>query len=234
MPFRILFVEDDDRLSALVTDYLRKRDYEVEAVLYGNDAVPAILERGPDQSTFDVNLAGQDGFQICRDACEQFDGVIIMVPARNKQFDEVLGPEFSADDRMHQSGEPRLLLARIKAQSRPVTTRAAEGAQPERYTFGKFEISRANRSVKLPDGSLPDLTSAEFDLLWALVRCAGEVVSRDELMWQLRGIEFDGLDRTIDGGISRLRRKLNDDAGTSRRIKTVRGKGYQFSKQAWD
>jgi Response regulators consisting of a CheY-like receiver domain and a winged-helix DNA-binding domain len=71
-------------------------------------------------------------------------------------------------------------------------------------------------------------------LLWALVSCAGEVVSRDELMRQLRGIEFDGLDRTIDGGISKLRRKLHDDAGTPQRIKTVRGKGYQFSKLAWN
>jgi two-component system OmpR family response regulator len=234
MPFRILFVEDDDRLSALVSDYLRKREYEVESLLHGNDAVPANLERCPDQGTLDVNLPVKDGFQICREACEQFDGVIIMVPARNKQFDEVLGLGFGADDPMHQSIELRVLRARIKAQARPVTTRTAEAAEPESYTFGKFEISRASRTVKLPDGSLPDLTSAEFDLLWALVSCAGEVVSRDELMRQLRGIEFDGLDRTIDGGISKLRRKLHDAAGTSQRIKTVRGKGYQFSKLAWD
>ena len=172
--------------------------------------------------------------QIYRDACEQFDGMIIMVPERNKQFTEVLGREFGADAPIHQSVEPRVLLARIKAQLRRVTTRPVENAQPESYTFGKFEISRASRTVKLPDGSLPDLTSAEFDLLWALVSCAGEVVSRDELMRQLRGIEFDGLDRTIDGGISKLRRKLHDHAGTSQRIKTVRGKGYQFSKLAWD
>ncbi|MFL9885977.1 winged helix-turn-helix domain-containing protein [Paraburkholderia agricolaris] len=234
MPFRILFVEDDDRLSALVTDYLRKREYEVEAVLHGNEAVPAILERRPDLAILEANLSGKDGLQIYRDACEQFDGMIIMVPERNKQFAEVLGLEFGADDPLHQSVEPRVLLARIKAQSHPVTTRAAEAAQPERYTFGKFEICRASRTVKLPDGSQPDLTSAEFDLLWALASCAGEVVSRDELMRQLRGIEFDGLDRTIDGGISKLRRKLHDDAGTSQRIKTVRGKGYQFSKLAWD
>jgi two-component system, OmpR family, response regulator len=115
-----------------------------------------------------------------------------------------------------------------------VTARTPEAVQPESYTFGKFEISRASRTVRLPDGSLPDLTSAEFDLLWALVSCAGEVVSRDELMRQLRGIEFDGLDRTIDGGISKLRRKLHDDSGTPQRIKTVRGKGYQFSKVAWE
>ncbi|MFM0636848.1 response regulator [Paraburkholderia metrosideri] len=234
MPFRILLVEDDDRLSALVAGYLRKHEYEVETVLHGNEAVPAILKRRPDLVILDVNLPGKDGFQICREAREQFNGVIIMVTARDEQFDEVLGLEFGADDYVHKPVEPRVLLARIKAQLRRVTARAPEASQPESYTFGKFEISRANRTVKLPDGSLPDLTSAEFDLLWALVSCAGEVVSRDELMRQLRGIEFDGLDRTIDGGVSKLRRKLHDDAGTPQRIKTVRGKGYQFSKLAWD
>ncbi|MFM0081828.1 response regulator [Paraburkholderia sediminicola] len=234
MPFRILLVEDDDRLSALVAGYLRKHEYEVETVLHGNDAVSAILKRRPDLVILDVNLPGKDGFQICREAREQFDGVIIMVTARDEQFDEVLGLEFGADDYVHKPVEPRVLLARIKAQLRRVSARTPEAGRPESYTFGKFEISRASRTVKLPDGSLPDLTSAEFDLLWALVSCAGEVVSRDELMRQLRGIEFDGLDRTIDGGISKLRRKLHDDAGTPQRIKTIRGKGYQFSKLAWD
>ena len=234
MPFRILLVEDDDRLSALVAGYLRKHDYHVDVVLHGNDAVPAILKRQPDLVILDVNLPGKDGFQICREAREHFDGVIIMVTARDDQFDEVLGLEFGADDYVHKPVEPRVLLARIKAQLRRVSARTPETGRPESYTFGKFEISRASRTVKLPDGSLPDLTSAEFDLLWALVSCAGEVVSRDELMRQLRGIEFDGLDRTIDGGISKLRRKLHDDAGTPQRIKTIRGKGYQFSKSAWD
>lgn len=106
--------------------------------------------------------------------------------------------------------------------------------QPERYAFGKFSIDRTDRSVVLPDGSTPDLTSAEFDLLWALVCHAGEVVSRDDLMLQLRGVEFDGLDRTIDGRISKLRRKLRDDASNPQRIKTIRSKGYQFSKHAWE
>jgi two-component system, OmpR family, response regulator len=234
MPFRILFVEDDDHLSALVAGHLCKDDYEIETVLLGNDAVPAILKRCPDLVILDVNVPGKDSFQICRDAREQFDGVIIMVTARDEQFDEVLGLEFGADDYLHKPVEPRVLLARIKARLRRVIARSAEVAQPESYTFGKFEISRAGRMVKLPDGSLPDLTSAEFDLLWTLVSCAGEVMSRDELMRRLHGVEFDGLDRTIDGGISKLRRKLHDDASTPQRIKTVRGKGYQFSKLAWD
>jgi two-component system OmpR family response regulator len=235
MPFRILLVEDDERLCALVAGYLRKHDYDVEVVLHGNDALPAILKLQPDLVILDVNLPGKDGFQICREARDQFDGVIIMVTARDDQFDEVLGLEFGADDYVHKPVEPRVLLARIKAQLRRAAGRGANAAnQPESFTFGKFEINRAARSVKLPDDSRPELTSAEFDLLWALVICAGEVVSRESLMRQLRNLEFDGLDRTIDGGISRLRRKLHDDASTPQRIKTVRGKGYQFSKLAWE
>jgi two-component system OmpR family response regulator len=120
MPFRILLVEDDNRLSALVAGYLRKHDYEVDVVLNGNDAVPAILKRQPDLVILDVNLPGKDGFQICREAREQFDGVIIMVTARDEQFDEVLGLEFGADDYVHKPVEPRVLLARIKAQLRRV------------------------------------------------------------------------------------------------------------------
>jgi two-component system OmpR family response regulator len=237
MPFRILLVEDDERLSALVAAYLRKNDYEVDAVRHGNEAIPAILKRQPDLVILDVNLPGKDGFQICREARAHFDGVIIMVTARDDEFDEVLGLEFGADDYVHKPVEPRILLARIKAQLRRVTVMertAGASTQPDMFAFGKFEISRATRSVRLPDGSSPELTSAEFDLLWALVMCAGEVVSRESLMRQLRGLEFDGLDRTIDGGVSRLRRKLNDDATTPQRIKTIRGKGYQFSKIAWE
>jgi two-component system OmpR family response regulator len=234
MLFRILLVEDDNRLSALIAGYLRKHDYEVDVVLDGNDAVPAILKRQPDLVILDVNLPGKDGFQICREAREQFTGAIIMVTARDEDFDEVLGLEFGADDYMHKPVEPRVLLAHIKALLRRLPGRAAEaGSEPESYTFGSFSISRGSRTVKLPDGSMPELTSAEFDLLWALVRCAGEVVSRDELLRQLRGIGFDGIDRTIDGGISKLRRKLHDDADNPQCIKTIRGKGYQFSKSLW-
>ncbi|RQS72518.1 response regulator [Burkholderia sp. Bp8963] len=236
MSFRILLVEDDTRLSALIAGYLRKNDYEVDTVLHGDAAVPAILSMRPDLVILDVNLPGKDGFEICREARRQYDGVIIMVTARDEPFDELLGLEIGADDYVRKPVEPRILLARIKAQLRRTPARGTDpsAAQPERFAFGKFTIDRTDRTVVLPDGSAPDLTSAEFDLLWALVSHAGEVVSRDDLMLQLRGVEFDGLDRTIDGRISKLRRKLRDDASNPQRIKTIRSKGYQFSKHAWE
>ncbi|WP_028225608.1 winged helix-turn-helix domain-containing protein [Paraburkholderia ferrariae] len=235
MASRILLVEDDNRLSALVAGYLRKHGYDVDVVLRGGDAVPAILQRRPDLVILDVNLPDKDGFQICREAREHYDGVVIMVTARDEPFDELLGLEFGADDYVHKPVEPRILLARIRAQLRRVTGRNGEtSSPPESYAFGRFAINRTSRSVSLPDGSVPELTSAEFDLLWILARHAGEVVSRDDLMRELRGVEFDGMDRTIDAGISKLRRKLQDDAGHPQRIKTVRGKGYQFSKIGWE
>lgn len=238
MPYSILLVEDDARLSSLVAGYLRKQGYAVHAVLHGNEALPAIVLHRPDLVILDINLPGKDGFTILREARERFNGVIIMVTARDDRFDEVLGLEFGADDYVHKPVEPRVLLARVKAQLRRAPGPSGPAGDtrdpPESYRFGKFEINRATRAVALPDGSTPELTSAEFDLLWALVRSAGEVASRDDLLRELRGIGFDGLDRTVDGCISRLRRKLGDDAANPQRIKTVRGKGYQFSKVAWE
>ncbi|WP_201324994.1 response regulator, partial [Burkholderia sp. E168m23] len=102
MSFRILLVEDDTRLSTLIAGYLRKNDYEVDTVLHGDAAVPAILSIRPDLVILDVNLPGKDGFEICREARKQYDGVIIMVTARDEPFDELLGLEFGADDYVHK------------------------------------------------------------------------------------------------------------------------------------
>ncbi|NTX25624.1 response regulator [Burkholderia pyrrocinia] len=235
MPFRILLVEDDNRLSNLIACYLRNHHYEVAAVPHGDDAVPAILAGRPDLVILDVHLPGKDGFEICRATRGHYDGVIMMVTARDEPFDELLGLELGADDYLRKPVEPRLLLARIKAQLRRTPVYQAEASiPPKRLTFGKFSIDSAERTVFLPDGSMPLLTTGEFDLLWGLACRAGEVVSRDDLMLQLRGIEFDGLDRTIDGRISKLRRKLRDDASSPQRIKTIRSRGYQFSRGAWE
>ncbi|KAG8152460.1 response regulator [Burkholderia catarinensis] len=236
MPIRILLVEDDIHLSALIADYLRNHQYEVDTLFDGTDAVSTIVASRPDLVLLDINLPGKDGFEICREARLQYDGVIIMVTARDEQFDELLGLEFGADDFLRKPVEPRILLARIKAQLRRTRMRPADRApeSPQRFEFGKFSIDRANRKIRLPDGSAPRLTSTEFDLLWALACRAGEVVSREDLTLLLRGIAFDGLDRSIDGRISKLRRKLRDDASEPKRIKTIRCKGYQFSKHAWE
>ena len=162
-----------------------------------------------------------------------------MLTARDEDFDQIFGLELGADDYIAKPVQPRLLLARIKALLRraPATPLNAAGdaagpPEPAEMSFGRFRISQATRSSQLGSDSI-DLTTAEFDLLWLLARHAGNILSRDDLLQELRGIGFDGLDRSIDARISRLRRKLGDDPENPARIKTVRGKGYLFSKHDW-
>lgn len=234
MSTRILLVEDDDRLAELTAEYLRRNDLEVIIEGRGDVAETRILQEQPDLVILDVMLPGKDGFEVCRAVRPHYRGVILMLTARDEDFDQILGLEMGADDYIAKPVQPRLLLARIKALLRRFPV-GAETGQPntEEQVFGQFRISQATRTASLA-GETIDLTTAEFDLLWLLACHAGNVLSRDDLLQELRGIGFDGLDRSIDARISRLRKKLNDDPENPTRIKTVRGKGYLFSKHDWN
>jgi two-component system OmpR family response regulator len=193
---------------------------------------------GPDLVILDVMLPGKDGFEICRAVRARYQGVILMLTARDEDFDQILGLELGADDYIAKPVQPRLLLARIKALLRRSPVGAggadarAEASRPAELTLAAF-ISARQHAPPAWGPDCIDLTTAEFDLLWLLARHAGSVLSRDDLLQELRGIGFDGLDRSIDARISRLRRKLGDDPENPTRIKTVRGKGYLFSKHDW-
>ncbi len=238
MKTRILLVEDDERLADLTAEYLRKNDFEVTLEARGDTAEAQIIKDDPDLVILDVMLPGKDGFEVCRSVRSRYKGVILMLTARDEDLDQILGLELGADDYLAKPVQPRLLLARIKALLRrsPGPGKSAETMSDADATaqlsFGIFNISQATRSTRLGDETI-DLTTAEFDLLWLLARHAGSILSRDDLLQQLRGIGFDGLDRSIDARISRLRRKLGDDPENPTRIKTVRGKGYLFSKHDW-
>ena len=238
MNTRILLVEDDERLAELTAEYLTKNDLQVAIEPRGDTAEARIVAEQPDLVILDVMLPGKDGFEVCRAIREKYKGVILMLTARDEDLDQILGLELGADDYIAKPVQPRLLLARIKALLRrsPVAANPADdGSDPDQVTrlaFGSFSISQATRSTYLGSDAI-DLTTAEFDLLWLLARHAGSILSRDDLLQQLRGIGFDGLDRSIDARISRLRRKLGDDPENPTRIKTVRGKGYLFSKHDW-
>jgi DNA-binding response OmpR family regulator len=238
MKTRILLVEDDERLADLTAEYLRKNDFEVAIEPRGDTAEARILNEDPELVMLDVMLPGKDGFEVCRAVRAKYKGVILMLTARDEDLDQILGLELGADDYIAKPVQPRLLLARIKAllrRSPGAGHPSGESADPEQATqmaFGSFSISQATRSTHLGDETI-DLTTAEFDLLWLLARHAGNILSRDDLLQELRGIGFDGLDRSIDARISRLRRKLGDDPENPTRIKTVRGKGYLFSKHDW-
>lgn len=237
MKTRILLVEDDARLADLTAEYLRKNDFEVAIEERGDTAEARILNEDPELVILDVMLPGKDGFEVCKAVRERYKGVILMLTARDEDLDQILGLELGADDYLAKPVQPRLLLARIKALLRRAPSAgnseaAGESGDSAQLSFGTFSISQATRSAYLGEQAI-DLTTAEFDLLWLLARHAGNILSRDDLLQELRGIGFDGLDRSIDARISRLRRKLGDDPENPTRIKTVRGKGYLFSKHDW-
>ena len=233
MTIRILLVEDDERLAELTAEYLTKNDMQVTIEPRGDTAEARILAEQPDLVMLDVMLPGKDGFEVCRAVRPNYRGVILMLTARDEDFDQILGLEMGADDYIAKPVQPRVLLARIKALLRRLPTNDGPASESEKMVCGQFNISQSTRTAVLSGESI-DLTTAEFDLLWLLATHAGNVLSRDDLLQELRGIGFDGLDRSIDARISRLRKKLNDDPENPTRIKTVRGKGYLFSKHDWN
>ena len=232
MSNRLMLVEDDQRLADLVIQYLAKHGYQVSHHPRGDTAADAILAANPELVILDVMLPGKDGFEVCRDIRPRYHGRILMMTARDEEIDEILGLELGADDYLSKPVEPRRLLARIRA-----LLRRNDGDTPQSVDgslqFGQFSISQATREATMA-GETMELTTAEFDLLWLLACHAGEILSRDDIMNALRGIGFDGLDRSIDARISRLSKKLGDNPETPTRIKTVRGKGYLFSRSDWE
>lgn len=226
-PPRILIVEDDERLASLTREYLENNGMAVSVVNDGEEAVRRIRTDQPDLVVLDVMLPGRDGLSVCRQVRGDFRNPILMLTARTDDMDQVLGLEMGADDYVPKPVKPRVLLARIRALLRRVETDQEEPAS--RLEFGNLVIDNAAREVTL-EGKSVDLTSAEYDLLWLLASNAGTVLSRETIFEKLRGIQYDGQDRSIDVRVSRIRPKVGDDPENPRRIKTVRSKGYLFVK----
>ena len=235
-PPRLLLVEDDERLASLMAEALAKAGYAVTVCGRGDEGEVLIRAQRPDIVLLDGHLPGKDGFDVLRDVRRDFPGRIVMLTARNDDIDQVLGLEGGADDYIAKPVAPRVLLARLKALLRrdapaaphPPVAHPASAAPPAELCFGTLRIKPAARELRV-NGTPVELTTAEYELLWFLAQRAGQVVSRDDIMQGLRGLEFDGLDRAIDARVSRLRRKIGDDAQGAARIKTVRGQGYLFA-----
>ena len=230
--FRVMLVEDDPRLAALVMEYLNGYEFAVELVTRGDTAVAHFQTSQPDVVVLDLMLPGLDGMLVCRQIREQSKVPILILTAREDSYDEVSALEQGADDFVNKPVQPRVLLARLRALLRRVqpvqTVQQSDGAQD--LAFGALLISRTDRSVEWRGQSVV-LSNTEFKMLLVLAEAAGQVLSRDAILKKLRGIEFDGLDRSIDNVISRLRRRFDDN--DSEKIKTVWGEGYLFSPSAW-
>lgn len=231
---RVIIVEDDERLANLSKDYLESNGMDVSVINDGREAIRRIIKEQPDLVVLDLMLPSADGLEVCREVRAEYHKPILMLTARTDDVDQVLGLEMGADDYVPKPVRPRVLLARIRALLRRNDPQdSVELNTPElpmeRLVFGNLMIDNGAREVRLNE--LPvDLTSAEYDLLWLLASNAGKILSREAIFERLRGIEYDGQDRSIDVRVSRIRPKVGDDPMNPRRIKTVRSKGYLFVK----
>jgi len=228
--WNILIVEDDQRLAELTREYLEGNGLQVSIEADGALAAERIINERPDLVVLDLMLPGEDGLSICRKVRERYDGPILMLTARADDLDQVLGLETGADDYVCKPVRPRLLLARIRALLRR-REHLETSTNRKRLQYGPLVIDNALREAWLRGEGI-ELTGAEFDLLWLLTSNPGRIMSREEIFAELRGIEYDGQDRSIDVRISRIRPRIGDDPEHPRLIKTVRGKGYLFVSEA--
>ncbi|MBA3597172.1 MAG: response regulator transcription factor [Methylibium sp.] len=229
MSARLLLIDDDARLTAMVGDYLRQAGYSVEAVptlAAGRDR----LAREPyDALVLDLMLPDGDGLELTRElraAPRTRSLPLLMLTARGEAMDRIVGLELGADDYLPKPFEPRELLARVKALLR----RTSPPSDDEVLRFGRLEVDPAGRQARL-EGKPCELTSYQFDLLLVLARAPGRVLSRDQIMDVLKGHALEAFDRSIDVHVSRIRAAIEDDPKMPRRILTVRGAGYVFAKK---
>lgn len=219
-------IEDDEGLSAMVTEYLAPFGLEVTAANRAGQGLE-LLRQGFDLLLLDVMLPDQDGFEVCRVVRAESDVPILMLTARGDETDRIVGLELGADDYLPKPFNPRELLARIRAIIRRGAV--SETASAKTMRFGRLEIDPDGRVARI-DGQPRELTGHQFDLLWVLAENPGRVMSRDSLMNRVRGHDIEAFDRSIDVHISRIRTALEDDPKQPRRILTVRGAGYVFAR----
>ncbi|RVU18133.1 response regulator [Methylobacterium oryzihabitans] len=226
MAEKLLIVDDDRRLAAMVSEYLMGEGYAVTARYTAQDGQEALRRETFDAVILDVMLPDLDGFETCRRIRTHSTVPILMLTAKGDDTDRIIGLEIGADDYLPKPFNPRELLARLRAILR--RQRAPEAVAA--LDFGRLQIDPGSRSV-LIDGVERRLTSHQFDLLLAFATHAGRVLTRERLMDLVRGEEFDAFDRSIDVHVSRLRAVIEDDPRHPRRLITIRGAGYVFARQ---
>ncbi|MCC5979668.1 MAG: response regulator [Salinarimonas sp.] len=226
MADRVLIIDDDARLSAMLADYLAQEGLAVSCARDGESGLQALSREPPDIVVLDLMMPGIDGLETCRRIRARHDLPILMLTAKGDETDRIVGLEMGADDYLPKPFNSRELLARIRAILR--RRRAPTWAQVMR--FGQLEIDEGARAVRLRGEEKP-LTSYQFDLLAAFAAHAGRVLSRDQLLDLVKGAELEAFDRSIDVHISRIRAAIEDDPKRPKRILTVRGTGYVFARR---
>ena len=230
---RLLLIDDDQRLAAMVIDYLRPHGFGVQVAGTLAEGRDCLQRQAFDALILDLMLPDGDGLDLARElrgASATRRLPLLMLSARGEPTDRVIGLEIGADDYLPKPFEPRELLARLKALLRRT---GPDGAAGEVLTFGRLVIDLEARQARLDDRPC-DLTSHQFDLLVVLARSAGRVLSRDQIMDALKGHPLEAFDRSIDVHVSRIRAVIEDDPRNPRRVLTVRGSGYVFARRQDD
>jgi len=227
----MLIVEDDLKLQQMLKAYFLTQGFDVETLDDGSQATETIIEKQPDIVLLDLMLPVSDGLTICRQTRAYYKGKILILTASDDDFDHVAGLETGADDFVTKPIKPRVLLARIRTLLRRQII-DTENKNSDEVRFGQLLLKNTYKRCELA-GAVLSLTDSEFDLLWLLASHSDTVLSRDTLTKALRGIEYDGFDRTIDNKVVRLRKLLGDDNVPAEKIQTIRGKGYLFASDAW-
>ncbi|KZN40713.1 response regulator [Pseudoalteromonas luteoviolacea] len=222
---KILLIDDDRELTALISQFLEQNGFMVDVLNDGRRAAEYVFKVQPDLIILDLMLPGTDGLTICREIRPHFSGAIIMLTALVDDIDEVTGLEVGADDYLCKPLKPRVLLAHIRAQLRRQSSLQEQHKDIRTVCDGSLQLDWRNRTVSYLNTEVT-LSSAEFELLWVLAQSAGSIISRDSLHRKIFNLEYDAMDRSIDLRISRLRKKLGDDPKQPQVIKTIRNKGY--------
>ncbi len=221
-PIRVLIIDDDERLNTLLTEYLARFGFAVCTATHPREGLRAVKAEAPELVILDVMLPEADGLAVCRKIRETTRVPIIMLTARGDVTDRIVGLEMGADDYLPKPFEPRELVARMQA-----VLRRGAPAEADVVRVGALEVNWTTCSAQLGGRVLP-LTTAEFELLGLLIRNRGRVMTRERIMDETKGIDWEAYDRSIDVLISRVRQKLEDDPRQPTFIRTVRGIGYSF------
>ena len=220
----ILIIDDDEKMNSLLQSYLSSFGFEVIASTHPSEGLQKIKSCQPDIIILDVMLPDMDGFAVCREIRKEHAIPIIMLTARGDVTDRIVGLELGADDYLPKPFEPRELVARIQTILRRVSNQYNPTTS---IKFDHLEIFPEKQLATI-DGEAIDITTMEFQLLNLLAERRGRIVTRDQIMDGLKGIDWSAFDRSVDVAVSRLRQKLRDDPKSPRFIKTIWGTGYMF------
>jgi DNA-binding response OmpR family regulator len=223
---KILIVEDQEDLAKGLELHFKKEGFEVLKTRKGETALTLAFKESPSLVLLDVMLPGMSGLDVCRELRHKgFEAPIIMLTAKAEEVDKVVGLELGADDYVTKPFAIRELLARVRSQLR--RQGAAPAGDPTKYRFGDVEID-FERFVTTAKSKHVDLTMKEYDILKFLIKCRGEVVTRDRLLTEVWGYDEYSNTRTVDTHILKLRKKLEPDQANPRYILSVYGGGYKF------